>query len=96
MRMSWFDSNPNLRPQTAIYNEIEYRLSIARLAKDDDGWFSFGTRALRRRGIARSTIGRELKLLQANGLIEIRHEAGKPVFLRIPSKFLGIGRRIVK
>jgi hypothetical protein len=96
MRMTWFDSNPNLRPQTAIFSEIEYRLSIARLAKADDGWFSFGTRALWRRGIARSTIGRELKLLQTNGLIEIRYDPGKPVFLRIPKKFLGIGRRIVK
>jgi hypothetical protein len=76
--------------QTSIIFELLYRRSATPKSQRPDGFFPFRTSYLRWKGIAPSTIYRELRRLERLKLIEIKpHQPGHPTMVRIPERFFG-------
>jgi hypothetical protein len=85
-----------LPPSAAVFLELLFRRSATPQRQRIDGWFPFRTAYLRKCGIARSTIRRELHRLQHLKLIEIqpyKTHPGHPVMVRIPDRFFGARKR---
>jgi hypothetical protein len=90
-----FVDSARLNPQAAIFLELLFRRSATPKRERQDGWFRFSTGYLKQRGIARSTIYRELHRLERLKLIKIRSRRGRATLIHIADRFFGARQRRV-